>query len=63
MTVQVEFEHGGRTYRVEPGVYKWDVYALNALREKVSLNTDINTGEQIFVAWSEIAVLRLVKSE
>lgn len=34
MSVDVEFEAGGRTYRVEDHVYEWDVYALNNKRER-----------------------------
>ena len=51
-----------RTYRVEGHVYEWNVHALNSKREKVGICTDELTGDEIFVTWSEIAVVRLVKS-
>lgn len=63
MSVEVEFEHGGRTYRVAPGLYKWDIYAISNLRENISLSTDLNTGEKILVSWGDIAVMRLVKED
>jgi|GEM_PF-6500750 hypothetical protein len=62
MSVDVEFDAGGRTYRVEGHVYEWNVHALNSKREKVGICTDVLTGDEIFVTWSEIAVVRLVKS-
>jgi hypothetical protein len=60
MAIQVEFEIAGRTYRVEPGLYKWDIYAVSNLRENIVLTEDLLTGDKIFVAWSSIPVMRLV---
>jgi hypothetical protein len=64
MGVQVEFESGGRTYRVEPpSLLRWEVSFVSLLRDKISLNIDLLTGDEIFVSWGDIAVLRQVKSE
>ena len=63
MSFDVEFEAGGRTYRVEDHVYEWNVYALNSRRDEVGTCIDVLTGDKIFVAWKEIPVVRLVKSD
>ena len=60
MGVLVEFEIGGRTYRVEPSLYKWNIYAISNLRENIVLTTDLISGDKIFVDWSSIPVMRLV---
>ncbi len=57
--VRVEFDYGGRTYTLEP-VHKWNIHIVNLLRDKVTFETDVRTGEKLFVVWNDIPVIRLV---
>jgi hypothetical protein len=61
MNLQVEFDYEGRTYTVEsPSVNLWNVHMLAQMNDKMTIETDLRTGGQIFVTWSEIGVIRLV---
>jgi hypothetical protein len=56
---QIEFEIGNRTYRVEHSLDNtYDIHGFNSLSNKVSIETDLDTGESLFVNWSQIPVLR-----
>jgi hypothetical protein len=58
---QVEFEMGERTYRIRTTLDNtFDIHGFNSLRKKVSIETDLNSGEKLFVAWSEVPVLRFI---
>ena len=59
MGVKVEFDYEGRTYEVEGALYKWNIYAVSNLRDKISFETDLKTGRQICVSWADVSVLRL----
>lgn len=55
----IEFEIGARTYRVAHSLDNtYDIHGFNSLSNKVSIETDLNTGENLFVNWSQIPVLR-----
>lgn len=59
--LRIEFDYAGRTYTVEsPSLTMWNVHIVADLRNSMTLETDITTGERIFVAWNEIGVIRLV---
>jgi hypothetical protein len=61
MNLQVEFDYEGRTYTVEsPSINLWNVHMLAQMNDKMTIETDLRTGGQIFVTWSEIGVIRLV---
>lgn len=56
---EIEFEVGNRTYRITTALDNtYDIHGFNSLAQQVSINTDLNTGEKIFVNWSNVAVLR-----
>lgn len=56
---EIEFEIGNRTYRIAKALNNtYDIHGFNALTEQVSIDTDLNTGEKIFINWSNVAVLR-----
>lgn len=56
---EVEFEVGNRTYRITKSLDNtYDIHGFNSLTQQVSIDTDLNTGEKIFVNWSNVAVLR-----
>jgi hypothetical protein len=56
---RVEFDANGRTYRIDVRLNNtYDVHGFNALREQVGIFTDLISGEELFVAWSLIPVLR-----
>jgi hypothetical protein len=58
---QIEFEVGGRTYRVEHSLDNtYDVHGFNSLAKKVSIETDLDTEEKLFVSWGQIPVLRYI---
>jgi len=58
---QIEFEVGGRTYRVEHSLDNtYDIHGFNSLTNQVSIETDLKTGEKLFVSWSQIPVLRYI---
>lgn len=59
--MEIEFEVGPRSYRLVTDVWIFrdsPVDGLNQLREQVGIYTDLNTGDKIFLSWSDIAVLR-----
>jgi hypothetical protein len=56
---EVEFEVGNRTYRITKALDDtYLIHNLNSLTQQVSIDTDLNTGEKIFVNWSNVAILR-----
>jgi hypothetical protein len=56
---EIEFEAGNRSYRVVTNLTNtYDIHGFNALTTSVSIHTDLNTGEQIFVNWANVAVMR-----
>lgn len=56
---EIEFEDGNRTYRIAKMLDNtYDIHGFNSLTQQVSIDTDLNTGETIFVNWSNVAVLR-----
>jgi hypothetical protein len=56
---EIEFDADGRTYRVVTRLGNtYDIHGFNSLHGQVSIHTDLNTGDKIFVAWSGIPVLR-----
>jgi hypothetical protein len=58
---QIEFEVGERTYRVRTALDNtYDIHGLNSLTKKVSIETDLNSGEKIFISWNLIPVLRFI---
>jgi hypothetical protein len=58
----IEFEHFGRTYRVRSETMdRWDVIGIKVARDYMSIEKDLLTGESIFVAWSDVPILRLVE--
>jgi len=58
---QIEFEIGNQTYRVEHSLDNaYDIHGFNSLVNKVSIETDLNTGASLFVNWSHIPVLRFM---
>jgi hypothetical protein len=57
----VEFDYQGRTYQVDlPRYDSNNIHSLNLIRENLTLSTDVLTGEKIFVAWSQISIMRIV---
>ena len=59
--LQVEFDHAGRTYAVESAsITMWNVHRLADMNNTMTLETDLRTGERIFVTWSEVGVVRLM---
>lgn len=63
MALRVEFDYAGRTYTVEsPSINMWNVHMLGQMNNKMTVETDLRTGEKIFVTWSEVGVLRLMSS-
>ncbi len=58
---QIEFEIGARTYRVQTSLDNtYDIHGFNSLTKKVSIETDLNSGEQLFVSWGQIPVIRYI---
>jgi hypothetical protein len=58
---QIEFEQGERSYRIVTSLDNtYDIHGFNSLMQKVSIHTDLNTGEKVFVNWSNVGVLRFV---
>jgi hypothetical protein len=56
---EIEFDTGGRSYRVVTNLSNtYDIHGFNALTTSVSIHKDLNTGEQIFVNWANVAVMR-----
>ncbi len=65
MALKVEFDYAGRTYTVEsPSINMWNVHMLmlGQMNSKMTIETDLRTGEKIFITWSEVGVLRLISS-
>ena len=59
--LRVEFDYAGRTYTVEsPSINMWNVHVIGQLNNQMTTETDLRTGEKIFVTWSEVGVIRLV---
>lgn len=59
--IQIEFDYAGRTYTVEAGsLTGWDIYQVSNMRENISFETDLRTGDKIFVSWADIGVFRLL---
>jgi hypothetical protein len=57
----VEFDYGGRGYRVDISPYDTtNIHSINLIRSKITLSDDIITGERILVDWSQIAILRIL---
>jgi hypothetical protein len=57
----IEFEQGGRTYRVKSGTMdEWSVIGIKVARDYMSIEKDLLTGQSIFVSWGDVPVLRLV---
>jgi len=57
----VEFDYHDRTYRVElPHYDSNNIHSINLIRDKVTLSKDVLTGQQIFVDWSQIAIMRIL---
>jgi hypothetical protein len=60
MNLKVEFDHGGRSYTVESAsIRMWNVHSIAQLNDKMTIETDLRTGEKIFVTWSQVGVIRL----
>ena len=58
---QIEFEISDRTYRVRTNLDNtYDIHGFNSLSNKVSIETDLNTGEKLFISWGQIPVLRFI---
>jgi len=58
---QIEFEAGNRTYRVRSNLDNtYDIHGFNSLTKKVSIETDMISGEKLFISWGLIPVLRFV---
>jgi hypothetical protein len=56
---EIEFEVGDRTYRIIKSLSNtYDIHGFNALNGQVSIQTDVLTGEKLFVTWSQIPLLR-----
>jgi hypothetical protein len=56
---EIEFEASGRSYRIVTNLNNtYDIHGFNSLTTSVSIHTDLNTGEKIFVNWSNVAVMR-----
>ena len=54
---EIEFEIDNRTYRIVRSLDNtYDIHGFNSLAKSVSIDTDLNTGETIFVNWSSVAV-------
>jgi hypothetical protein len=60
MGLMVEFDRDGRTYTVESSIVLWNVHIVNKLTDQVSLETDVRTGDKLFVNWGQIPVIRLI---
>ena len=61
MAATIEFEQGGRTYRVTSGTMdQWSVIGIKVARGYMSIEKDLLTGQSIFVSWGDVPVLRLV---
>jgi hypothetical protein len=61
MALRVEFDHGGRTYTVDsPSFRIWNVHILAEMNNTMTIETDLRTGQRIFVTWSEVGVVRLL---
>jgi hypothetical protein len=57
----VEFDYYDRTYRVElPQYDSNNIHSINLIRSKVTLSKDVLTGQEIFVDWSQIAIMRIL---
>jgi len=56
---ELEFDAAGRTYRIRTRLNNtYDIHGFNALNGQVGIYDDLNSGERIFVAWSQVPVIR-----
>lgn len=56
---EIEFQVGNQSYRIVTNLDNaYDIHGFNSLTQKVSIHEDLNTGDQIFVNWSNVSVLR-----
>ena len=56
----VEFDWGGHTYLVELAGYNvWNAHILARLNDQLMVVTDLRSGQQLFVTWSQVGVMRL----
>jgi hypothetical protein len=63
MALKVEFDHEGRTYAVEsPRINMWRAHIIAKMNDLMTIETDLRTGDKIFVTWSEVGVIRLISS-
>jgi hypothetical protein len=57
----VEFDHGGRTYRVDfPHYDSNNIHSINLIRDKITLSEDTLTGDRMLVDWSQIPLMRII---
>jgi hypothetical protein len=60
VNLKVEFDHGGRSYAVESAsIQVWNVYSIAQLNDQMTIETDLRSGDEIFVTWSQVGVIRL----
>jgi hypothetical protein len=60
-SLEVEFEQSGHTYRVaSQSITMWNVHRLAEMNNTMTLETDLLTGERLFVTWGQLGVVRLV---
>jgi hypothetical protein len=58
---QIEFEIGNRAYCVRTSLDNtYDIHGFNSLAKKVSIETDLKSGEKLFISWGQIPVLRFI---
>ncbi|TSE15681.1 hypothetical protein B1A87_006975 [Arthrobacter sp. KBS0703] len=59
--MKVEFDYGGRTFLVDSRIPNWDLISIKVTTVgKVSLEKDLHTGDDIYVNWDQVGVLRRV---
>ncbi|HEV7655711.1 MAG TPA: hypothetical protein VGP36_13405 [Mycobacteriales bacterium] len=59
--LKIEFEHHGRTYQVESqSITMWNVHRVAEMNGSMTLETDLLTGDRLFVTWGQVGVLRLL---
>jgi hypothetical protein len=50
-----------RSYQVDlPHYDSNNIHSINRIRDKITLSNDTLTGEQIFVDWSQISIMRII---
>lgn len=56
---EIEFAVGNREFRIITSLDNtYDIHGFNSLTQKVTIHDDLNSGDRIFVNWSNIPVLR-----